>query len=176
MNEHPTVPILRERFPEIDFAARPLVTHEDRPGDQICVRVPADRLINVMRFLATDPRTAYDQLADVTCVDYLNYPNATDRYGVSYTLLSTVHNVRLWVKCFVNDPTPAVPSVAGVWPSADWLEREVYDLFGIQFAGHPDLRRIMTWDGFEAHPLRKDYPVEGRGERENYVVIHRDSA
>lgn len=176
MSEHPTVPILREGFPDIDFAARPLVMHGDRPGDQICVRVAADRLVEVMRFLATDARTEYDQLVDVTCVDYLNFPNATDRYGVTYTLLSVPNNVRLWVKCFVNDPKPAVPSVVQIWRGAEWLEREVYDLFGIDFIGHPDLRRIMTWDGFKAHPLRKDYPVQGRGERENYEVVRRDSA
>jgi len=129
-----------------------------------------------MDFLATDPRTLYDQLSDLTCLDYLNYPQATDRYGVTYTLLSVPHNRRLWVKCFANDPDPQVASVTGIWKGADWLEREVYDLFGVAFAGHPDLRRIMTWDGFEAHPLRKDYPLRGRGERENYQVLTRESA
>lgn len=176
MSDHPTIPILCEHFPDIDFGARPLVTHGERASDQICVSVPAAHLLEVMRFLATDSRTAYDQLIDVTCIDYLNFPNATDRYGVTYTLVSVANNTRLWVKCHVNDPTPAVPSVVEIWRGAEWLEREVYDLFGVDFVGHPDLRRIMTWDGFGAHPLRKDYPVQGRGERENYQVVHRDSA
>ena len=81
----------------------------------------------------------------------------------------------MWVKCFVNDPAPEVPSVNGIWRAADWMEREIWDMFGIRFTGHPDLRRILTWEGFEAHPLRKDYPLRGRGERENYSVVTRDS-
>jgi NADH-quinone oxidoreductase subunit C len=66
--------------------------------------------------------------------------------------------------------------VTGIWKGAEWLEREVYDMFGVRFDGHPDLRRILTWEGFEAHPLRKDYPLRGRGERENYPVITPESA
>lgn len=176
MGEHSTLAILSERFPQIDFAPGPLVMHGERPGDQVCIRVRPDRLIEVMAFLKTDPRTRYEQLCDLTCVDYLNFPGATDRYGVTYSLLSLTHNRRLWVKCFVNDPEPEVPSVCGVWRGADWPEREVYDLFGVRFAGHPDLRRLMTWEGFGSHPLRKDYPLRGRGERENYRVLRRDSA
>jgi NADH-quinone oxidoreductase subunit C len=176
MGEHPTLPILAERFPGIDFAPGPLVMHGDRASDQICIRVPRDRLIEVMTFLKNDPRTRYEQLIDVTCVDYLNFPQATDRYGVTHSLLSLTHNRRLWVKCFANDPEPEVPSVAAIWKGADWLEREVYDLFGVRFVGHPDLRRLMTWEGFGSHPLRKDYPLRGRGERENYRIVERSSA
>ena len=80
------------------------------------------------------------------------------------------------VLAFANDPEPTVPSVVGIWAGANWMEREVWDLFGVRFEGHPDLRRIMTWEGFEAHPLRKDYPLHGRGEREDYEVVTRDSA
>ena len=77
------------------------------------------------------------------------------------------------MRCFVNDPEPTVPSVVGLWEGANWLEREVWDMFGIRFAGHPDLRRILLPEEFAAHPLRKDYPLQGRGERHNFPVITR---
>ena len=76
----------------------------------------------------------------------------------------------------MNAPAPNLPSVIGIWKGADWMEREVFDMFGVVFEGHPDLRRILTWDTFEAHPLRKDYPLRGKGERENYEIVTRDSA
>jgi NADH-quinone oxidoreductase subunit C len=143
---------------------------------QMSVQVSADRLLDVMRFLRTDPRCSFEQLCDLTCLDYLNFPKARDRFGVNYSLLSLSLEHRLWVKCFVNDPSPEVPSVVSIWKGANWLEREVWDMFGVRFDGHPDLRRIMTWEGFEAHPLRKDYPLTGQGERENFEVVTRDSA
>jgi NADH-quinone oxidoreductase subunit C len=143
---------------------------------QMCVRVPPERLLDVMRFLKDDEACKFEQLADLSCVDYLEFPNATDRFGVTYGLLSLTHNHRLWVKCFVNDPDPEVPSVTSIWKGAEWQEREVWDLFGVRFTGHPDLRRILTWEGFVAHPLRKDYPLRGRGEREDYAVITKESA
>lgn len=170
------IDILRQRFGDIDFAPAPLVTRGKLVGRQLYVRVPADRLMEVLAFLRDEPRCRFEQLIDLTCVDYLNFPDASDRYGVIYSLLSLTHNHRLWLKCFVNDPTPTLPTATKVWKGAEWLEREVFDLFGVRFEGHPDLRRIVTWDGFEAHPLRKDYPLRGKGERENYPVISRDSA
>jgi NADH-quinone oxidoreductase subunit C len=171
------ITILRERFADVDFAPAPLIDRgRRRADDQMGVRIPPDRLLEVMRFLHDDPRCRFDQLCDLTCVDYSEFHGATDRYGVAYSLLSTVHNHRLWAKCFVNDPAPSVPSVVGIWKGADWLEREVWDLFGVKFEGHPDLRRIVTWEGFESHPLRKDYPLRGRGEREDFDVVTRESA
>lgn len=170
------VAMLRARFPDVPVEPKPLVRRDAPPGDQFYLRIEPDRLIEVLRFLRDDERTRFEQLSDLTCVDYLNFPGATDRYGVIYSLLSLTHNHRLWVKCFVNDPAPKVPSVVSIWPGADWMEREVFDMFGVVFEGHPDLRRILTWDGFEAHPLRKDYPLRGRGERENYEIVRRDSA
>jgi NADH-quinone oxidoreductase subunit C len=167
---------LQARFGDIDFAPSELVAGDGRQRGQIVVRVPAGRLVEVMRFLHDDAECSFDMMADVTCVDYLNYPGATDRFGVSYSLLSVKLNRRLWVKCFVNDPEPTVPSMTGIWKGADWPEREVYDLFGIRFEGHPDLRRIMTWEGFASNPLRKDYPLQGLGERVNYPVYDRTSA
>jgi NADH-quinone oxidoreductase subunit C len=168
---------LSERFPELGSSARPLAVRPDGSAtDQLWVRVPPERLIEAMRFLYSDPRCAFEQLADLTCVDYLNYPGAEDRFGVTYGLLSITHNHRLWVKCFVNDPEPTVPSVTGIWKGAEWPEREVYDMFGVRFTGHPDLRRILTWEGFKDHPLRKDYPVRGKGERVSYEVVTRETA
>ncbi len=109
----------------------------------------------------------------MTCVDYLDYPDAKDRFGLVYLLANTETNERITVRCFVNDPEPTVPSVVGLWEGANWLEREVWDMFGIRFAGHPDLRRILLPEEFTAHPLRKDYPLQGRGERHNFPVITR---
>ena len=109
------------------------------------------------------------------------------------------HNTRLWLKVFLDpeqDTSPAsewnrfrdehviekgdaglkLPSVTGVWPGAEWMEREVYDMFGIVFVGHPDLRRILTWNGYGSYPLRKDYPLRGVGERENYKIVTREGA
>ncbi len=166
---------LYSRFPDIGFAAAPLLVRSGQPGDQTYIRVEPDRLLEVMRYLHDDPQSAFDQLCDLTCVDYLDFPDATDRFGVVYSLLSVQHGHRLWVKCFVNDPDPTVPSVVGIWRGADWPEREVWDLFGVRFDGHPDLRRIVTWEGFEAHPLRKDYPLRGRGERDDLPVVTRES-
>jgi len=152
------------------------MARRDETKAQICVRAAPDHLEEVLRFLRDDDRCLFEQLCDLACVDYLNFPRARERYGVSYSLLSITKGHRLWVKCFVNDPDPEVPTVTGIWKGADWLEREVFDMFGVRFAGHPDLRRILTWEGFKAHPLRKDYPLRGRGEREDFEVVTRDSA
>jgi len=114
------------RFPEASFQAKPLLLHNDLAGDQWFTRVEPAILFEVMQFLRDDPATKFEQLADLTCVDYLDYPDATDRYGVVYTLLSITHNRRLWIKAYVNDPTPTVPSVTSLWKGADWMEREVF--------------------------------------------------
>ena len=173
MAEHQALIALAAQFPDIDFQAGPLLPPN---GEQLCVRIAPSRLVEIMRFLKNDERCKFEQLCDVTCVDYLNFPKATDRYGVIYSLLSLNLGHRLWVKCFANDPRPEVPSVTCVWKGAEWLEREVWDMFGVKFTGHPDLRRILTWEAFKAHPLRKDYPLRGRGEREDFEVITPESA
>ena len=91
-------------------------------------------------------------------------PGAEDRFGLVYLLAGTVTNQRLTVRAFVNEPEPTVRSVVGLWEGANWLEREVWDMFGIRFEGHPDLRRILMPEEFTAFPLRKDYPLQGLGE------------
>ncbi|MDA0832243.1 MAG: NADH-quinone oxidoreductase subunit C [Planctomycetota bacterium] len=133
--------------------------------------VAIDCLLSVLTFLKND--AGFDQLSDITAVDYLDFPDAVDRFGVVYILLNTQTGERLIVKTFVNDPHPEVPSVFSLWRGADWLEREVFDMFGISFKGHPDLRRILMPEEFTAFPLRKDYPLRGRGERHNFPVITR---
>ena len=115
----------------------------------------------------------FDLLADITCVDYLHYRDAKDRFGLVYVLANTETSGRIVVRTYLNDPEPTVPSAVGLWEGANWLEREVWDMFGIRFAGHPDLRRILLPEEFTAHPLRKDYPLQGRGERHNFPVITR---
>jgi NADH-quinone oxidoreductase subunit C len=144
-------------------------TSEFRDNKRVLV-APA-KLIEVLRFLKE--RCEFDMLAELTAVDYLRYPEARDRFGVVYCLLSTTSGTRLFVKTMLNEPDLTLPSAYSLWKGADWLEREVYDMYGIEFEGHPDLRRILMPEEFTAFPLRKDYPMRGRGERHNFPVITR---
>jgi NADH-quinone oxidoreductase subunit C len=118
----------------------------------------------------------FDMLVDITCVDYLHYRDATDRFGLAYLLANTESARRITVRVLLNEPDLSVPSVVPLWRGANWLEREVYDMFGITFEGHPNLRRILLPEEFAAHPLRKDYPLQGRGERHNFPVITRNQS
>lgn len=133
--------------------------------------VPQDKVYPVLEFLKRE--RGFDMLAEMTAVDYLEYEGATDRFGVVYVLVNTTTGERVIVKTFVNPPEPELPSAYPLWRSADWLEREVWDMFGIRFRGHPDLRRILMPEEFTAFPLRKDYPLKGRGERHNFPVLTR---
>ncbi len=110
----------------------------------------------VLQFLRDDPELRFDFLADVTCVDYLP---RQPRFEVVYHLKSMTHVHRVRVKVRVPEEDPVVETAVGVWPGAEWPEREVFDLFGIQFRNHPDLRRILMPDEWEGHPLRKDFPT-----------------
>lgn len=133
--------------------------------------VPEGRIYGVLEFLKRD--RGFDMLVELTAVDYLEYEGATERFGVVYVLVNTATGERVIVKTLVNPPDPELPSAYPLWRSADWLEREVYDMFGIVFKGHPDLRRILMPEEFTAFPLRKDYPLKGRGERHNFPVLTR---
>lgn len=135
------------------------------------IHVPAEKIYPALECLRNV--LGFDMLIDVVGIDYLHYPDATDRYGLVYALLNTSSGERIHVKTAVNDPKPAVRSAVPLWSAANWLEREVFDLFGIHFDGHPDLRRILLPEEFSAYPLRKDYPTKGRGERHNFPVITR---
>ncbi len=136
--------------------------------------VPCRDLHDLLRFL--HQQHAFDLLVDITCVDYLNYRDARDRFGLVYQLAAVGTNQRLTVRVMLNEPQLTVPTVTDLWEGANWLEREVWDMFGIRFEGHPDLRRILLPEEFTAHPLRKDYPLQGRGERHNFPVLRRRDA
>jgi NADH-quinone oxidoreductase subunit C len=183
--DHPTIPLLRPAFPDATLYAT------EFRGETTLV-VDQDHLHDVLAFLKSDERCQYDLLSDVVAVDYLNYPKPRDeqspqgRFAVIYNLTSTTLNLRFFVKVLLDptldthgvddDPALHLPTVTDLWPGAEWPEREVFDMMGIRFDGHPDLRRILTWESYPAHPHRKDYPVRGRGEREDYRIIDRDSA
>ncbi|HSC71100.1 MAG TPA: NADH-quinone oxidoreductase subunit C [Candidatus Methylomirabilis sp.] len=127
--------------------------------NEITVILGRPDLVRVCRFLRDDPDLAFDFLSDVTGVDRLKLPEHSPRFEVVYHVYSLQHGRRLRLKVRV-DEGEAVPTVTDVWPTANWHEREVYDMFGVPFEAHPDLRRILMPDDWEGHPLRKDYPVE----------------
>jgi len=162
-----TIERLRERYP-----AGILAVESFRDNQRLVVR--AGDLMAILRFLKQD--AAFDMLVDITCVDYLEYPDAVDRFGVIHCLLNCETGERLVLKTFVNEPELHLPSAYSLWRGADWMEREVYDMYGIEFDGHPDLRRILMPEEFAAFPLRKDYPLRGRGERHNFEVITRSES
>jgi NADH-quinone oxidoreductase subunit C len=124
---------------------------------ELTVAAKAADIVAVMRFLRDDANCRFLSLIDITAVDW---PGREQRFDVVYHLLSPQHNTRVRVKARTDEATP-VPSIIEVFPGADWYEREIYDLYGIVFAGHPDMRRILTDYGFEGHPLRKDFPLTG---------------
>ena len=186
---HPALQPLKATFADTKF-----LVNEFR--GTITVVVPREKIQPVATFLRDDAALRYDMLAELNGVDYLGYPGAQHRFAVNYGLTSIPYNNRLWLKVFLDperdtapgqdvrdeeavakgDPGLKVDSVTGVWPGAEWMEREVYDMFGIIFLGHPDLRRILTWNGYGSYPLRKDYPLRGIGERENYKIVTRQGA
>jgi NADH-quinone oxidoreductase subunit C len=155
---------LRERF-----GADGLTVSQFRDNTRLLV--PAARVFDLLKLLKND--YGFDMLVDMTAVDYLHYPDAVDRFGVVYALLNIATGQRLFVKTMLNEPELVVSSVFSLWKGADWMEREIFDMYGIRFEGHPNLRRILMPDEFVAYPLRKDYPLRGRGERHNFPVITR---
>jgi NADH-quinone oxidoreductase subunit C len=132
-----------------------------RTRSEVALRVAPARLEELARFLK-DERPW--QFAFLACLSPIDWPGRAPRFEVVYHLRSLAFNYRLALRVDVPDQTLSLPSLAGVWRAADWQEREAYDLFGIRFAGHPDLRRIMMPDDWEGHPYRKDYPLAGRGQ------------
>jgi len=121
--------------------------------------VDKERLVLVMRFLRDDPELAFDMLTDLTCVDYLGQE---PRFEMVYHLYSVTKNHRLRVKARVPEQPCEIDTLCPLWASANWMEREVWDLYGVRFIGHPDPRRILLYEEFQGHPLRKDYPKERR--------------
>jgi NADH-quinone oxidoreductase subunit C len=139
-------------------------------------RIDAPRHLLLELLICLKSEHGFDMLIDITAADYLEYEGATDRFLVVYLLLNVASGERLIVRTGVNPPDLTLPSVYSLWRGADWMEREVYDMFGIVFEGHPDLRRILMPEEFTAFPLRKDYPLKGRGERHNFPVITRSGS
>ena len=168
-NPPPSVEALRVRF--VDQVLR---HHEFRGVHR--VYVTAEKLVEILAFLRVERHFRF--LAELGAVDYLGYPERTEgpRFEVHYVLLNPETSERLIVKVGVDDPEPTLGSAMPVWGGADWMEREVFDMYGIRFEGHPDLRRILMPEEFAAFPLRKDYPLRGRGERHNFPRITREQS
>ena len=178
--DHPVFKTIKAAFPAKRFRAT------EYRGQSTLIVDPAD-LHEVLAFLRDDPATSYGFLSDLAGIDYLDYPAKTiGRFAVVYNLIAFSRDDRFFVKTFLDpslptdglrdDPALYLDSVTDLWPGAEWMEREVFDMYGIRFRNHPDLRRILLWEAYPAHPLRKDYPLRGRGEREQYGVVDRTSA
>lgn len=159
-----------------DYPAGALSTSEFRDNKRLIVASTHAESILFDLLKKLKELHGFDMLCDIGGIDYLNYPNATDRYGLVYALTNTTTGERIFVKAFTNDPEPSLPSVVSLWLGADWMEREVYDMFGVRFPGHPDLRRILLPSEFTSHPLRKDYPLRGYGERHNFETVTRSES
>lgn len=155
-NRHASVAALLERFPES------VQRHELMPGDQFVVWLDSSESHAILAWLKNDPDHLYDMMSDVTAIDY----GGGQPLEVVYQMFSTVHKRALRLRCALSLDALEIDSVVDLWKAADWLEREVFDMFGITFRGHPDLRRIlMPHDYAEGHPLRKDFPLRGRFSR-----------
>jgi NADH-quinone oxidoreductase subunit C len=141
------------------------LTSVDVALGEVTAVIAHDRLLPALRALRDRPELRFELLVDVCGVDYSAYGGEGHegaRFAVVYHLLSLANNWRLRVRCFApDDAFPVVPSAVDLWPSANWFEREAFDLFGVMFPGHPDLRRILTDYGFVGHPFRKDFPISG---------------
>jgi NADH-quinone oxidoreductase subunit C len=157
MEGGPVLDALRARF-----GAAVLETHTHR-GDATAV-VTREALLDVLAYCRDEPALAFAMLMDLTAVDYSRFPGREDgpRFEVVYHLYSLTHNHRVRIKVPVTEDDPVVPTATGLWPIADWMEREVWDMFGVRFAGHPNLRRLLLYESFVGHPLRKDYPINRR--------------
>jgi NADH-quinone oxidoreductase subunit C len=141
----------------IDASLPGAVVDEHEALGELTIEIARERLLDVARLLAGTP-ASFRLLADVTCADF---PDEPGRFRLAYHLLSLESGARVRLRVWAGEENPEVDSVTSVWPTANWHEREVYDLMGVRFRGHPDLARIMMPDDWEGHPLRKDYPIGG---------------
>ena len=151
MENQKVIEALQEKFPEA------VVEVSAQFGDDTLV-IQKKALQEIMEFLYPKPYE-FTMLLDLTCVDYMG---ETPRYQMVYHVYSMTHSLRLRIKAAVGEGDLTIDSLTGLWKNANWLEREVYDMFGIRFNRHPDMRRLFMYEGFEGHPLRKDYPLRKR--------------
>ena len=157
---------LEELASHLDNTLQGTILRRDIARGELTIVVPPDKIASVLTTLRQDSQCLFEVLIDICGVDY---PEREKRFDVVYHLLSPRHNQRIRIKCETDQDT-AVPSAVEVFPAANWFEREAYDMYGILFSGHPDLRRILTDYGFQGHPLRKDFPLTG------YVEVRYDDA
>jgi len=178
--DHPSFALAKGAFSALKFRATEF-------RGQSTLIVEPGQVHAVLSFLKSDARAGYNYLVDVAGVDYLGYPTPTiGRFAVVYILRNLDKDDTFFVKTFLDpslptggieaDPALMLESVTNLWLGAEWMEREIFDMLGIRFRNHPDLRRILTWETYPAHPLRKDYPLRGEGEREMFKVVDRTSA
>ncbi|PCJ13730.1 MAG: hypothetical protein COA98_01825 [Candidatus Neomarinimicrobiota bacterium] len=153
---------LQEKFPDT-------VLEVSEENDEVTLQLKGSSILEILSFLKAD---GFNFLADLTAVDNLTL-GGNERFTVVYHLLSHERVERIVVKAYVSEEKPLLPSVESLWKTADWQEREVYDLFGIEFESHPNLIRIMNPDEFNGYPLRKDFPRQGRGERKDFPIVER---
>jgi NADH-quinone oxidoreductase subunit C len=146
---------LKETFPDDVLEA------ESHCGDERVV-VKRDKLVEIATFLKTDPAMRFDYPVFATCIDHFDTDPDGDRFEVCYELRSLEHRHRVRLAVRVSESDARVPTLSAIWPGFNWLERETFDMYGIVYDGHPDLRRIYMYDEFEGYPLRKDYPKEKR--------------
>ena len=146
---------VRQKFPNA------VVSTVDQQGDPL-VYLKRESAADVLKALKSDAEFSFDVLMDLFVVDYLHWEEKAERFEIVYNLYSTAKRQRLFVKVSVGEKDASLDSVSSVWPAANWFEREAWDMFGVSFNGHPDLRRILMYDGFEGHALRKDYPYNKR--------------
>ncbi len=155
---------LKERFGAAGFQT-------SRFRDNVRFDISSENIQSALAFVKND--CGFDFLAELTAADLLEYPDARNRFRVIYVLVNTATGERIILRTHVDEPDPTLPSAVSLWQGANWMEREVFDMFGIRFSGHPNLKRILMPEEFAAFPLRKDYPLRGRGERHNFPVITR---
>ena len=163
LNNEQILNILKE-----EYSSAVVGHHEFR--DLLCVDVLGKDIVPFISLLRTDSRLDFSLFVDLSGVDYLEYNDSThlERFAIIYILYSFANDRRVKLRAFVSESDPVIHTISHEYKGANWAEREVYDMFGIHFKGHPDLKRILMPDNYGSHPLRKDYPLKGLGERSQF--------